>query len=380
MLFKEPPIAFPWYEKLEQQNRYMENVDQHCDFKLISPKDALLPFELARSQGGVFPQLWEIFEINSQNLVANISASISQLRIRRIEGQEYYVYDGAQLMTGSGVLNLAPGYYFSRLYWSDNVYAHSEMFVVPNAGAFNIQDDDYIQFIKLSWWNDADLRPIFYNDKRFDGTPHFKNVLYIDTFITASEPEILQDGVRDGNDETIPTFEKAIIKYRITLLVPDFLKKALAVMQMHDHIMITTKLGVRSGEVKKANVATTPEANGAYATVDILFQETILLKKNCGDNMAADCDGAAPTLNPVEISGSDYIISGTTFSGAAVRLYKKVDAGSEPVLVNTTIYTSTELASGITLANTLFTGYNFIAAGSTTFGCDFGFSNVVPKP
>jgi hypothetical protein len=53
---------------------------------------------------------------------------------------------------------------------------------------------------------------------------------------------------------------------------------------------------------------------------------------------------------------------------------------SVPQAVNSTIYTSSELAAGILISTGSFTGYNYIAVGATTFGCDFGISNVVPKP
>jgi hypothetical protein len=380
MLFNELPISFPWYDKLEQQNRHRENAEPFCDFKLFSPRDSMLPFEVARSQGGIFPQLWEIFEVNSQVQAADISASIPQLIIRRIEGQEYYIFDGAQLVTAGGPLDLPPGYYYSRLYWSDNVYRYSEMFHVPHDGQFNIADDDDINFVKLTWWNDADIRPVSYRDKGDDGTARFKNVLYLDTIITASEPEIIEDGTRDGNDELIPTFQKAVIKYRITELVPDYLKKALAVMQMHDHVVITTKKGIRSGEVSKVEVDTASEAPGAFSTVDIIFQEIVMLKKGCGETMTADCVGAPAVLNSVQISGGNYNISGTVFAGAALRVYKMIALDSVPQAVNSTIYTSSELAAGILISTGSFTGYNYIAVGATTFGCDFGISNVVPKP
>ena len=71
MLFNELPIAFPWYEKLEQQNRYRENVEPVCDYKLVSPRDALLPFQFWKAPAGLVPNLWEVFEVNTQTKVAD---------------------------------------------------------------------------------------------------------------------------------------------------------------------------------------------------------------------------------------------------------------------------------------------------------------------
>jgi hypothetical protein len=115
--------------------------------------------------------------------------------------------------------------------------------------------------------------------------PYFRNVAYLDTFITASEPEIVEDGERDGHDELIITFQKAIIKYRITLPVAEYLKKAMSLLNMHDHVILTTHRSIRSGELEKLTFSSVLEANGAFSIVDLLFQETILVKKGCGENM-----------------------------------------------------------------------------------------------
>lgn len=281
MIFNELPVAFPWYEKLEQQNRYNENVEPICDYKLISPADAFLPFQFAKTQiGGVLPNMWEVYDVNTQTRVADISSQIAILDRRALDGREYFTYHGAKI-TGLG---LPTGYYYSRMAWPDGTFQFSEMFHVPEKW-FNIADDDNIEYLKFVWYNQNDLRPIFYNDLGTDGLPKFKNVLYLDSFITASEPEIVEDGTRDGNDELIPTFQKAIINYRITAAVPDFVKRALSLLNMHDYRLLTTKRSVRTGSMDTVKVSSALEASGALSIVDIIFSEAILLKKGCGENM-----------------------------------------------------------------------------------------------
>src|SRR4051812_24244710 len=139
MLFPELPIVFPWYPKIEQQNRYNENVEPVCDYKLISPKNALLPFQFTKSLAGIKPDVWEIYDINSNNPVANITDSIPLLQVRRLESKEYFYYDGQKLMAAFDLaLSLGPGYYYSRLVFPGGDMYFSEMFYVPNSGAFNI--------------------------------------------------------------------------------------------------------------------------------------------------------------------------------------------------------------------------------------------------
>lgn len=287
MLFNELPISFPWYEKIEQQWRYTENAAAICDFRMISPFDALLPFEFWRESGGNLPAGWEVYEVNSQVQVANLTPSISLLRPYIVEGKEYYIYDGSRLVPGGVPLNLAPGWYYSRISWADGTFRFSEVFHVPDADGFSILNEETANWLKLEWYNDSDIAPLFYS-ARAGGLPYFRNVLYLDTFIVNSEPEITVDGTKDGNDDVVPTFQKATINYRITLAVPDFIKKALMVMSIHDHIVITTQRGIRSGEIESPAVAgTSLEGNGAITVVDIVFPEGILLKKACGENMVS---------------------------------------------------------------------------------------------
>jgi len=383
MLFTELPIAFPWYPKIEQQNRYNENVEPVCDYKLISPRDAMLPFQFYKPIAALVPTLWEIFDVNSNVQVVNISNSIPDLVMRRLESKEYYYYDGRQLVgPGNNPISLPPGYFYSRLVFPNGEMYFSEMFHVPTDGAFNIADDDYIGFIRLEWWNDGDLRPIFYNHIEPGQTkPVFRNVAYLDTFITASEPEIVEDGTRDGEDELIPTFQKAIIPYRITLATSDFLKKALMVMQLHEHVLITTKFGVRSGEVRKLTVQSALEASGGLSIVDILFQQDVaMVKKNCSDNMNSDCPVFTPTLNEITTSGSNYILSGTAPADSSVRFYSLVSPGETPTNAVGVNYTAAQFATGISVAQSTFAAGGYIVARVFSFGCEFGFSNVRQKP
>ena len=166
-----------------------------------------------------------------------------------------------------------------------NPLYYSEMFFIPE-NFFYIGAAASADFLKLSWYNNSDIRPIFYNNLDGSGIAKFKNTLYLDTFIHASEPEVTEDGTRDGNDELIITFQKVVIPYRITLIVPDFIKKALCVMPLHGIINIRTKKGIRDGNLEEVKINSALEASGALSVVDILFKsEVALVRKGCADNM-----------------------------------------------------------------------------------------------
>lgn len=284
-IFNELATAFPWHDNILKQNRYRENVaDKYQDWGQITPRDALNPFQFYKTTGAATVTAWTILDLNGSVLWTMAGGSLSLIRTTTKEGRLYFYYGGAALTTTTGALNMPAGVYYSKITLSDGKFFYSELFQVP-ACTFSIGDITGMQFLKLEYYNDTDLRPIFYNDIT-GGLPYFRNIVYLDTFVHASEPEIEEDGIKDGADETVPTFQKALLRYRITELVPDYLKTALVIMQMHDHVILTTPQGLRTGEIEKLTTETAPEFNGAFGTVDILWEEAlVMIKKGCGDNM-----------------------------------------------------------------------------------------------
>lgn len=286
LIFDELPVAFPWYDKLEKQTRYKENADGVCDYKLISPSNALLPFQFRRLSTKKRPVEWKILNINTGADVATLTGSLGLLKYRTLGAYDYIYYNGATL----GALGLGPGFYYSRLKFSDGTFFYSEMFTVPQTIFNNTNNPN---FLKLTWYNSTDIDPFFFGDK-VGGVPYFKNVVYLDTFVHASEPVIVEEGTKDGNDEIIPTFQKATIQYNISVLVPDFLKVALVLMQLHDTIILTEPGGIRSGNIHKVSTNSSLEQGGFLSVVDINFsQDLVIINKLCDSPIGPDTGTAA---------------------------------------------------------------------------------------
>lgn len=280
MLYNELPVAFPWYDRIEKQNRYNEHVDKICDYKLIAPRDGLLPFQFTRTLGNV-PQNWRIYEVNGPELIADITASLPLINSTAKNNQQYFTFYGGAI---PGV-NLQPGYYYSGIRFQDGTIQYSEMFHVPRQSFSAASPASAIPYMKLVWYNNSDLPPIYYNDYLPDLTPKFKNAMYIDSFIHASAPEITEEGENDGNDELIPTFQKATIKYIFQIVGPDFVKKAIYLLPLHDVVILTTAMGIRSGPLDKIKLDATLEANGALNDITVTFTEELVIKKGCSGNM-----------------------------------------------------------------------------------------------
>lgn len=277
LIYNEIPTAYPWYDNLQKQRRFTENAANNCDYKLISPDNGLLPFQFVVPTGFAQPTKWEIMT-ECNDLAIDISNNISKLKAREVQSGIYVYYKGDVLSFNAGAqgiktLIIPEATYYSKMTFADGKEMFSELFTVTS---------DLSQFVKLEFWNGCDLQPIMYNGI------DWKQLIYLDTFIHTGEPEIEEDGERDGEDKLIPTFQKMTIKYKFTALVPDFLKIAITSMQIHDEVYLTTGNGVRTGKIERMTTTATVESGGAYSTVDVSLEQLIMSRDACCENMVVE--------------------------------------------------------------------------------------------
>lgn len=379
-IFNHLPVAFPWYDDIRKQNRYKENVEGLCDYKLISPRDGLLPFQFYKTSAVDFPVNWYIREVNSLQVVADLTPSLGLLRARTsADARDYFFYNGEALTTSGGNLNLDVGYYESYLVFGSGKTYWSEMFHVPDI-SFAVVGQLQSRYVRLEWWNDTDLPPIMYNAT--DSANHFRNVAYLDTFVHASEPEIQEDAKKDGNNTDIPTFQKAVIRYRITDIVPDFLKVALVVMQMHDHVRFTSPLGVDDGEITDLTTdSQVDESGGGLSSIDILFEQDVaIVKKGCNNQINLNqIPGVAPTLTSVITSGGYLNFKGTATINTFISIYGAVSQNATYNIIANYRDAAQLNAGTLKLIVAAGLGYSWFKVRSYTLNQDFGLSNAVQK-
>lgn len=407
-IFNELPTAFPWYDKLDKQQRFRENARQACDYRLISPLDGLLPFQfkvdytlannifdpdtvfiddsyvvatdgtfntlpldpLLQARTGFIPvtpgmsihfRTRETFNnrcafydpdyvfvsgvsdapgttgivnvpAGAAFVVFNVSKTLAtrdydkfvfaltldepapvmtpgnvtnwsiasccgeieidlapniadRLGIKSFKDGIRVYYKGEALSVDSygsvlKSLDLPPGTYYSKVEFSRGDTYYSEVFTVPD-DRFKIGERS--RYMRIDFWNDCDIEPIMYND----GEGGWKQYTYVDSYIHASEPEVEEDGERDGNDMLIPTFQRMVVRYRFSAVVPDFVKIALVSMQIHDNVFVTTENDTRSGRVERMSSSATVGDNGAYSTLDVVLEQYVLVKNSCCTDMDA---------------------------------------------------------------------------------------------
>ena len=272
-LIKELATVLPFYTDIRNQNRFKENVKKKCPFQLLSPKNAFLPFIIQIPQGSPKPKTFKLISLNGNE--TDLSNNIDILKAIDFEDFAYCYYKGETLVfkheTIEQELNLTGSFYIELNI--DDVIYFSEVFVMKE----EIKNSEFPNdFIKIEFWDSKDIEPIRYRDG-------FKQEIYLDTFIHTSDPEIEEETENDGNNNPNTTFSKLLIKQKIEVLVPDFLKIALMTLPMHDEVKVFDQ-NKREGKIDRTKVTPTTVANGAFATLEIVFETDILTKTLCDEN------------------------------------------------------------------------------------------------
>ena len=268
------PIVFPFYETITNQDQYRENVEGLNHFDLISPINALLPFQIEMPTGKPHPTNWELYRVKDGH-VELLNENYNKVKIYKFADRQVATYNGDALTLAGNPLNMACGYYYTKLNFPDGSYYISEVFFIPeNAFAVGAAND----FIKISFWNEKDILPILYRD-------NFRQTIYLNTFVASYVPEIEEETEKDGFNNKIPVFQKLVLRYKIVDVVPDFLKIALISLQMHDHVELVTRS--RAGEIDRVQVTAQPHEGGGLNDVDVVFEDDIMYKTNCDDSIAA---------------------------------------------------------------------------------------------
>lgn len=272
-IFKELPIVFPFYHDERHLNSRIKNFDQNCIYKLISPKNALLPFQIRLEAGGAAPIAWQISTICGQSII-DITNNLSEVKTYEFDDFLQAVYFGTPLNFEHGSisqpLDLQPGFYFTKFIFPDGSYLISEVFFIPE-NRFNVGEKS--TYFKIDFWNESDVLPIIYRDS-------WRQIVYLETYIHAALPEIDEAVKKDGFGSEIPTFQRMSLRYKFSEVVPDFLKVALVSLQMQDHVFIETG-NERSGDIKRVLVSVDPDENTGLNIVDITFEDDILIKTAC---------------------------------------------------------------------------------------------------
>lgn len=268
-LKNELPTVLPFYKNLKNQIRWRENNTNLESFKNYTMQNKIIPFCLQLPKDSNPPTKWELRGLDGNNI--DLMNNINKLNAQNFDDFCYVFYNGEILnFDRGGVLEELNIYGFYYVYFLiDGIEYFSEILFFCNKK----------NLLQIDFSNDGDIEPIRYRN-------NWKQTIYLDTFLHTSEPEIEEEGERDGENNLIPTFVKMIIKQKAEVIVPDYIKTALSSLQMHDNIWIENGDN-GSGKIDRVTIQAQTDETGAYSSVIIDFQTDVMSKRNCDNNKPA---------------------------------------------------------------------------------------------
>lgn len=333
MIYDNLPTSLPWYRRIELQDRFKSNVFFDPRICQLAPYNGLLPFIFFKNQTSELPQNWyvkcmgdaRVEEYSAgyeDEIVADLTPYIDQLIYGSYAAGDYFMFpfenNASHPLDTSLPDGLPPGIYYMEMVFTQGFYGDgidgkyvSELFRVPD-DRFSWNIDIQRNYPVIKWWHNTDLKPIHYL-----GDGSFYNLLYLDTIVTASEPEIEVEGEKDGNNEFIPTFQKAVIKYRLSAVVPDFIKVALFMMLLHDNKYLSMDRGFRQGVLKNPDVNATLTNDGAFSIVELLFEQDTLITSTA-------CESELEPVTPFTTPGHPALT--TTYCDASGAVTAHMDS------------------------------------------------------
>lgn len=311
MLFDNLPLPLPWYSRVTLQDRFRQNVAMNAVVTQLGPKDGILPFQLRKPSFSLLPISWVIkCAANGKlqdyidgyedptvvDLSAFILTALQWLTKTDPDGDDYdYIIfknekNSLDMISGTFPDGLPYGVYYMEMDFGEG-YDPPELGGKWCSETFRIPVDPFswdvpaidCNYPCFKWWHDSDIIPIHY-DGDYDHL--FYNLLYLDTWITASEPVYVTQGKNDGFEEYHEQFQKAVIKYRISTIIPDYIKVALYLFLLHENKYLFTEHQLRQGKIKNLEVTSSLSDDGALSVVEILFEQiSLMVKTNCPINM-----------------------------------------------------------------------------------------------
>jgi hypothetical protein len=365
MLYDNLPLPLPWYNGVTLQDRFRQNVAMNHVITQLAPSDGLLPFQFRKPVEGQLPGAWQIKCAEHRTLqeyiegyddltVVDLTPFIpSALEWTTRVDPSGDSYDYLTFKNEKNALNmilptlpdgLPPGVYYLQMEFYTRVGSAlhinrwcSETFRVTNRPFSWMVPSDTCNYPCFKWSHNSDIPPMYYNGT--DPTP-FYNLLYLDTWITASEPEYVAEGKNDGYNEFHATMQKTVIKYRISTIIPDYIKVALYTMLLHENIYLFTEKALREGAIKNIDIQSSLSVDGALSTVEILFEQmSLMVKTNCTEEMDVPHPytlGITPALSTEYCSGNGavYVHITETFPVTLYgELWGKVGAGPYVLVV-----------------------------------------------
>jgi hypothetical protein len=322
MIINELKLPFPIYTRRLRQNRFRENCAGMLNHRLITPNNALLPFQFRVDGGDVIPDVvsWKLNRVCPQFVTTVVNGEYST----EFEDDEFPVfvgstmteipstlvitYDtlkdelgadmvdelGVPILTGevditgetynltgligdhirkythNGGFNYAYngtvfpfalecGYYEMFIKLSNGLSYWSEVFQIVEFPAGSMP------YLKIGWGNAQDLEKIVFRDG-------FEGRIFLNSFIAHSEPQITEEVEPDGLGVEQVVSVVSTDRYLVSEVLPDYLKTALAAAPVCRNIYIEDPKTMVEFQATRMRTTSQVEADGCNSFIEMQFE------------------------------------------------------------------------------------------------------------
>lgn len=150
MIRDELNTGFRWYDDIDKQSRYKDYCAAVCEYKRLTPLNAILPFQFNTRDTPVTISGWDIFCAEDDQLYVDLGGSIgSKLSIVTLNGEDHIIYSGAAIAS----LSLPCGSYYSRIITSTGNF-YSEVFYCEDITDTTFAQMNFPLFTAWRWYDD----------------------------------------------------------------------------------------------------------------------------------------------------------------------------------------------------------------------------------
>lgn len=294
------PVRF--YNSLNQQNRFRKGAGATV-FKLISPNDYILPFQIRRPAGVMPITVFKYVSVEDGSEI-NLLTAIASFELETFPFSDFdqIVHYGSE----SHSAIVPEGDYYLEV--SDGVSTwYSEVISVIDFDT-TLQTSSCV-LSKIEYWSTCDIADVY-----FRGAKQYKNIVYLDLDIGKPNYPYNEEGTQDAEGNFKEDYKRLDKQYFIQGVFPEYFLDAITQLPLYTGttgtVEITTHRGI-TGDVD--TIAVNPEWQddyGVWAKTDILFVTEYIFKANCCDSeeqLFSKCiRQSLPVVATVVENSSDY--------------------------------------------------------------------------
>lgn len=269
------PLRF--HKDLKHQNRNRKGFTGDV-FKLISPVNYLLPFQIKRDPSSL--------PFNSIKYVSVKSGAETDVLPALADGEvKTYSFNSYDVFLNFGsqehTLSLTEGEYY--LVVSDGAETwYSETVFLRNFDPDDLQSA-VCELTKITYFDTCDVGGIFYRTAEYGGVgaKQYRNVFYLEVGVGKPEYEYNEEGEEDGLGNFSPDYKRLTKNYFLQAVLPEYMLDAVQLLPLHKNIEVHTSEGY-TGSIDTITINSEWQGDkGVWALTDILFSTDFVVKTAC---------------------------------------------------------------------------------------------------